>query len=224
MLCIAYGIDRLSPTVEIKAVFLMSAPRNPDRFHGRVYGARHACAHPRCKLAGEFRAPNPYGRPPGPNGPGDYQWLCLDHVREFNAGYDWFAGMTPEQILAAQSPTNVWPTETRAFRSAGNVDQPPKWADFNDPLEAINARFKGRMEDMKPATAPNGQILSGEDKAALKTLALGNDADKRDIRNAYSRLVRKYHPDKNGGDRRHEKALQDVIAAYTHLKATPAFS
>jgi hypothetical protein len=202
----------------------MSAPRNPDRFHGRVHGRKRACAVPGCKNAGEFRAPNPYGRPPGPNGPGDYQWLCLDHVREFNAGYDWFAGMTAEEISAAQSPINVWPSETRAFRASGNVDSPPKWADFNDPLDAISARFKGRMEEAKPAVASNGQILSGEDRRALTTLGLGHDADRRAVRSAYSRLVRKYHPDKNGGDRAHEKALQEVIAAYTHLKTAPAIT
>jgi hypothetical protein len=183
-------------------------------------GSRRPCAYPQCKQQGEFRAPNPYGRPPGPNGPGDYQWLCLDHVREFNAGYDWFAGMTAEEISAAQSPINVWPSETRAFRAAGNVDSPPKWADFNDPLDAISARFKGRMEEAKPAVSANGQLLSGEDRRALTTLGLGHDADQRAVRSAYSRLVRKYHPDKNGGDRAHEKALQEVIAAYTHLKAT----
>jgi hypothetical protein len=202
----------------------MSAPRNPDRFHGRMRGSRRLCEHPRCERLGEFRAPNPYGRLPGPNGPGDYQWLCLGHVREFNAGYDWFAGMTAEEIAQAQSPLNVWPSETRAFRASGNVDSPPKWADFSDPLEAISARFKGRMEEMKPATGPNGRLLSGEDRKALKTLGLGHEADRKTVRSAYSRLVRKYHPDKNGGDRSHEKALQDVIAAYTHLKAAPAFS
>jgi hypothetical protein len=184
--------------------------------------SQRRCAIPGCPDKGEFRAPNPYGKAPGPNGPGDYQWLCLDHVREFNAGYDWFAGMTAEEIAAAQSPVNVWPSETRAFRSSGNIDTPPKWADFNDPLEAISARYKGRMEQMKPTTAPNGQPLSIEDRKALKTLGLGTDADRKLVRSAYSRLVRKYHPDKNGGDRGHEKALQDVIAAYTHLKT--AFS
>jgi DnaJ domain len=202
----------------------MSAPRNPDRFHGRMYGSLRQCQHPQCCEDGQFRAPNPYGRSPGPNGPGDYQWLCLDHVREFNAGYDWFAGMTADQIAAAQSPTNVWPSETRAFRANGNADIPPKWADFHDPLDAISARFKGRMEDARPLRASNGAILSGEDRSALKTLGLLPDADRRAIRSAYSQLVRKYHPDKNGGDRTHEKALQDVIAAYTHLKSAHAFA
>ncbi len=203
---------------------IMSAPRNPDRFHGRVHGPRRNCAHPRCDRPGEFRAPNPYGRPPGPNGPGDYQWLCLDHVREFNAGYDWFAGMSAEEISAAQSPLNVWPSETRAFREGGNVDAPPKWADWRDPLEAINARFRGRAEEARPATTPTGILLSAEDKRALSTLGLGSDADRRAIRAAYSRLVRKYHPDKNGGDRSHEKALQAVIDAYAHLRGHGGFA
>jgi curved DNA-binding protein CbpA len=44
------------------------------------------------------------------------------------------------------------------------------------------------------------------------------------VRSAYSRLVRKYHPDKNGGDRAHEKALQEVIAAYTHLRKAQSFA
>jgi DnaJ-domain-containing protein 1 len=201
----------------------MSAPRNPDRFHGRMRGSARPCAHPECAERGEFRAPNPYGKAPGPNGPGDYQWLCLDHVREFNTGYDWFSGMTAEEIMAAQSPLNVWPSETRAFRVGGNVDVPPKWADFNDPLEAISARFRGRVEDAKPATAPNGRWLSSEDRKALKTLELGEDADRKAVRSAYSRLVRRYHPDKNGGDRAHEKKLQAVVEAYQHLRGSGGF-
>mgnify|MGYP002780366461 CR=1 FL=1 len=202
----------------------MSAPRNPDRFHGRMRGSVRPCAHPKCVERGEFRAPNPYGRPASANGPGDYQWLCLDHVREFNAGYDWFAGMTAEEIAAAQSPINVWPSETRAFRANGNVDVPPRWADFNDPLEAISARFKGRVEAAKPATAPNGVLLSAEDCRALTALGLGQDADRKAIRTAYSALVRRYHPDRNGGDRSHEKKLQDVVEAYQHLRGSAAFA
>jgi DnaJ domain len=202
----------------------MSAPRNPDRFHGRMRGSARPCARPQCRERGEFRAPNPYGRPPGPNGPGDYQWLCLDHVREFNSGYDWFAGMTAAEIAAAQSPTNVWPNETRAFRADGNVDSPPKWADFHDPLDAISARFKARADEAMATVGRNGRMLSSEDRQALTTLGLGLDADIRAIRSAYSALVRKYHPDKNGGDRRQEKALQDVIAAYQQLRTSAAYA
>lgn len=202
----------------------MSAPRNPDRFHGRMRGSRKLCEHPRCERAGEFRAPNPYGRQPGPNGPGDYLYFCLDHVREYNAGYDWFEGMSAEEISKAQSPLNVWPSETRAFRPNGGADTPPRWADFSDPLEAITSRFKGRMEAAAPPPRADGTFLTSDDREALKTLELDQDADRKAIRSAYSRLVRKYHPDKNGGDRAYESRLQAVVNAYQHLRSTPLFS
>jgi hypothetical protein len=197
----------------------MASDRPTDRFHGRVRGSRRHCAHPGCSETGEFRAPDPNGEAASPNGPGYYRYLCLDHVREFNAGYNWFDGMTAEEILDAQSPLNVWPSETRAFRASGGVDSPPKWADFKDPLDAISSRFRDRM----PKPRADGHMLSPADRSALKTLGLGEDADRRALRSAYSDKVRKYHPDKNGGNRSYEKALQDVIAAYTHLKTAPAF-
>ncbi len=198
----------------------MASDRPTDRFHGRVRGSRRHCAHPGCPETGEFRAPDPNGEAASPNGPGDYRYLCLDHVREFNAGYNWFDGMTAEEILEAQSPLNIWPSETRVFRSLGGADLPPKWADFKDPLDAISTRFRGRM----PSERADGRMLSPQDRSALKTLGLGEDADRRALRSAYSAKVRKYHPDKNGGNRSYEKALQDVIAAYTHLKTAPAFA
>jgi DnaJ domain len=198
---------------------IMDSKRPSDRFHGRVSGSRTVCAHSGCNETGEFRAPDPEGHPATPNGPGAYRYLCLDHVREFNAGYNWFDGMSAEEILDAQSPLNVWPSETRAFRATG-ADSPPKWADFKDPLDAISARFKDRM----PKARVDGLILSPEDRRALKTLGLGEDADRKALRTAYSNKVRAYHPDKNGGNRSYEKALQDVIAAYTHLKSAPAFA
>ncbi len=202
----------------------MDSKQPNDRFHGRVGGQTQSCAVYGCREAGEFRAPDLSGRAASPNGPGDYQYLCLDHVREFNAKYDWFTGMSAEEIAAAQSPTYVWANETRAFSATAGVDSPPKWADFHDPLDAISARFRDRMADAAPQPRADGIVLSPEDRRALKTLGLSEDADRRALRSAYSAKVRKYHPDKNGGNRSYEKALQDVIAAYTHLKSTRAFS
>ena len=198
----------------------MDSKRSNDRFHGRVRGSRASCAYAGCSEAGEFRAPDHAGRATSPNGPGDYQYLCLDHVREFNTRYDWFTGMSTEEILAAQSPMHMWASETRAFRPTAGIDLPPKWADFHDPLDAISARYKERI----PKPRADGYILSPEDHRALKTLGLGDDANRRAIRSAYSLMVRKYHPDKNGGNRAYEKALQDVIAAYTHLKSISSFT
>jgi len=176
------------------------------------------CAHPGCREPGEFRAPGL--QRPDFDGPGDWRWLCLDHVREFNSGYNFFSGMSPDEIERAQTPFAGWERETRAFASTGGADRPPRWADFSDPLDAIGARFR----DARPVERQDGRPLSGENRRDLKTLGLAPDATRKDLRQRYADLVRRYHPDRNGGDRSHEKALGEVIAAYTRLKGAPAFA
>lgn len=190
--------------------------RKGTRFHGRVGNGERACDQQGCEQPGEFRAPSEGYRRSG-EGPGEWRWFCLDHVRAFNDRYNYFDGMSPDEIEAEQRPYAGWERETRAFSSAPHLG--PRWADFTDPLEAISARF---ARDRAPRA--DGKPLSEGDRRALRTLGLGTDADRRALRRRYADLVRRYHPDRNGGDRSHEKALQDVISAYTLLRSAPAFA
>ncbi|KTE75386.1 DnaJ domain-containing protein [Sphingopyxis sp. A083] len=196
----------------------MTSPRSP-RFHGRV--PREApCAVPGCQEPGEFRAPASPHR--SPDGPPPYRWLCLDHVREFNAGYNYFEGMNADQIMAAQSPTAGWETESRTFRAAGSADLPPRWADFKDPMDALGARFRQRMDEARREAAD--PRFTREEHRALQLMGLANDADRAALRRRYSELVRKYHPDRNGGDRSHEVRLGEVVAAYQLLRKARPFA
>ena len=197
----------------------MRAPKDrPNaRFHGRVEGAAGQCAHPGCAEPGEFRAPPPGGH--AADQPPEWRWLCLDHVREFNAGYNFFSGMDTDEIEAAQRPYAGWERETRAFAHSG-ADRPPRWADFDDPLDAIGARFRRAA----PQERADGKPLSGENRRDLDTMGLGPDADRKALRQRYTALVRRFHPDHNGGDRSHEGRLQKVIEAYQQLKGSPAFA
>jgi len=197
-----------------------------DRFHGRFAGAGKPCDWPGCSEAGEFRAPGE--RASGFDGPGQYRWYCLDHVRAFNAGYDFFQGMSTDEILDAQSPLSGWATETRAFRPTAGVDGAPRWGDFTDPLEAISARARrhveARMRARNPRQRQDGIVLDPDQRNAIETLGLSIDADRKDLRRRYSELVRLYHPDRNGGDRSMEEQLQRVVAAYQLLRKAAAFN
>ena len=184
------------------------------RFHGRVEGRARHCAEPGCDSPGEFRAPGVHG--PSFDGPGAWRWFCLDHVRAFNSGYNYFHGMTPDEISAAQNPYGGWDRETRAF--AVNGSPGPRWADFTDPLDAIGARFHPER------ARRDGRELSEADRRHLRVLGLDLDVNRKGLRTRYAELVRRYHPDRNGGDRGHEKALQQVIDAYTALKGRPIFA
>lgn len=194
-----------------------SQKKKPNRFHGRVETDGQNCAVDGCSEEGEFRAPPIYGARHGYDGPGEYRWLCLDHVREFNQGYDYFDGMDAEQVFEAQHPIHGWDSNRRIYDAGPTAG--PAWADFKDPLDAIGARFTASVaRPQRP-----GPAISKADQRALKTLGLGEEAVRGDIRRRYSELVRKYHPDRNGGDRSHEKQLANVIAAYTQLKESPDF-
>lgn len=184
------------------------------KFHGRVEGATGGCAVPGCKEPGEFRAPL---SPSDFDGPGHWRWLCLDHVREHNAKYNFFNGMSSDEIERAQSPIAGWERATRAFAHAGG-DKAPAWSDFTDPLDAIAARYR-------PATQrPAVDHFSARERHALDILGLNDDTDLHKVRKRYSQLVRRYHPDRNGGDRSHELKLRQVIEAWQTLKSARAFA
>jgi hypothetical protein len=184
------------------------------KLHGRVEGAQAQCAVPGCRAPGEFKAPL---QPANFDGPGSWRFLCLDHVREHNSKYNFFDGMTSEEITEAQSPLAGWDRPSRKF-AANGADPPPRWSDFSDPLDAISTRFGRVRERGKPSR------FGKAERRALAVLGLGEDVDRHALRQSYSHLVRRYHPDKNGGDRSHEARLGEVIEAYQLLRKSPALA
>ncbi|OWV32773.1 hypothetical protein B5C34_04440 [Pacificimonas flava] len=180
--------------------------RRRERFHGRVE-RDGLCERPGCREPGEFRAPRS-GSGSG-DGPPDWQYFCLDHVREFNAGYSWRGD-------DARKSQRTWDRATSAFASNAYAGA------FDDELGIMRGRFG---PDVFPETAADSGVrLSPEDHRALEAFGLDRKASMRDIRARYKELVRRFHPDMNGGDRSHEGELQAVIDAYTQLRRSPAFS
>ena len=201
-------------------------PVSRDRFHGRFEATGRICNWPGCDDAGEFRAPGP--RASGFDGPGDYRWFCLEHVRQFNSGYDYFDGMSSEEIFEAQSPLHGWANTTRAFQPDAGIDEAPRWANFSDPLEAISARarahVRNRTQERRQQMRSDAGRFNPAEQGALSTLDLAPDIDRTALRRRYTELVRRFHPDHNGGDRAHEDRLRQVVEAYQLLRKASAFA
>ena len=83
--------------------------------------------------------------------------------------------------------------------------------------------ISGRFGKIRRSNGVQSRFTKPEQRA-LSVLGLGDDADRHSLRQRYSALVRRYHPDKNGGDRSHEGRLGEVIEAYQLLRKSAALA
>ncbi len=189
-------------------------PANGTRNLGGRYPGDRPCAHPGCTEPGEYRAPlyRPGSAFAAPAGPPPVQYLCLAHVRAFNASWNWFAGMTAEEIWQAQSAYPRFEREVDAL--ARNSDPRRPAAPLDDPLGVL----RWKAGERPPARLP------AADRRALDALGLPETATLAEVKRRYRALVRRYHPDANAGDRRHEARLQAVRDAHDHLVKSRSFS
>src|SRR3984957_18212540 len=64
------------------------------------------CDYAGCTAAGEYRAPK------SRSSLNEYWWFCLEHVRAYNATWDFYKGMTPGQIEAQMRDDTGWQRPT----------------------------------------------------------------------------------------------------------------
>jgi hypothetical protein len=170
------------------------------------------CDHPGCAQPGEFRAPM------GRLREGQYFCFCLEHVREYNASYNYFNGMSAEAVARYQRDALVghrptWAMGTnRADTSFGeDRDNPSR---LRDPLGIY--RGAGRRHSCEESRQKRYGIAA---RQALDQLGLDDNADAEAIRTRYKDLVKRLHPDANGGDRSNEDRLREIIRAYHYLRS-----
>lgn len=170
------------------------------------------CERVGCSQPGEHRAPK------GRNREGQYFCFCLEHVREYNQSYNYFNGMSDDDVARYQKEAVIGhrPTWTMgARRAAGDraVGDDPEF--FADPLGVM----RGRAEQARArAQQPQGPRVGVAAAKALATLDLDETADPATIRARYKELVKRLHPDANGGDRSREEKLREIIQAYKQLR------
>jgi hypothetical protein len=177
-----------------------------------------ACEHPGCKGSGLYRAPKGRGQE------GRYFQFCLDHVRAYNASYNYFAGMTDAAVAAYQKDAVIGhrPTWAMGVNPAGRVqdggnEAPTRDWQYSDPLGVLNGENLNKGRRRAPAE-PKKPRYTGPVRRALDVLGLDETADGPAIKAQYKTLVKRFHPDANGGDRSFEERLRDIIKAHDTLK------
>lgn len=161
------------------------------------------CAVPGCAEPGNFRAPR------SRTNLREHQWLCEVHVREFNKNWNYFEGMSQDEIYDYQRDASTGHRPTwRMDQMGGNLDRKME--------EAF-----GRLFGDGPSPRSGGQSapISAKTRDALAVLDLVHPTSKKAVKSQYRELVKKYHPDVNRGDRKSEETFKKITLAYQHLMA-----
>jgi curved DNA-binding protein CbpA len=186
----------------------------------RLRASCPACDWPGCEGHATHRAPK------GRLREGQYWRFCLDHVREYNGSYNYFTGMSSDAVAKYQkdSITGHRPTWRMGMNGGAGHDPStragPDFAAAADPL-GIFRELGGRGRWTPGAEKPEreGRMVRNVERKALDTLGLELDAPREEIKARFKQLVKRHHPDANGGDRTSEDRLREIIQAYNYLKA-----
>jgi hypothetical protein len=165
------------------------------------------CDHPGCAETGDYRAPRSRTEL------NEYYWFCLEHVRSYNATWDFYRGMSEAECEAWRRADVVggrpsWPLGARG----------PRFYELNQDAirEALRSFFMFNDGPARPKRPPT------QEEEALAVLDLAVGATAAEIKARYKTLVKRHHPDANGGDRAAEDRLKSINQAYTYLKAVRA--
>jgi hypothetical protein len=161
-----------------------------------------------CKEKATHRAPK------GRNRENEHWRYCLAHVREYNQSYNFFAGMNDSAVMAYQKDalTGHRPTwKMGTGKGAVRPDVGSTGDTFGLFSEGLRAEQQQRAETARP--------IRNAERKALDTLGLDVGATTVEVKAKFKDLVKRHHPDANGGDRSTEDRLVEIIQAYNYLKS-----
>lgn len=181
-----------------------------------AHDRRAATAGPKCEWAG-CSDKGTHRAPKGRNRENQYWRFCLQHVREYNQSYNFFAGMSDDAVMAYQKDALTGHRPTWKM-GTGNGRMRPDARTFGthgDPFGLFSEGLRAEQQTRAEATRP----VRNAERKALDTLGLEISATPLQVKARFKELVKRHHPDANGGDRSTEDRLVEVIQSYNYLKS-----
>tara|TARA_Y100000994_G_scaffold127577_1_gene104750 strand:- start:43 stop:570 length:528 start_codon:yes stop_codon:yes gene_type:complete len=164
------------------------------------------CDWNNCFEIGEYRAPIEKDNSK------NFRLLCLKHVKEFNKNWNYFSGMNDEEVINFLKSDITWHKPTQGFSSSDNFFK-VLWNNvLNEGFDDL--KFKKHLNNDRNLKFNNNDIKA----FAVLGISVGLKWDK--IQQKFKKLVKKFHPDINSGDKNYEEKLKVITLAYTQLKNT----
>jgi len=162
------------------------------------------CEWKNCKKIGGFKAPIEKDNSK------KFKWLCEDHIKIHNREWDYFKGMSQEDIEFFLKSDSTWHRPTQKFGSLDNFFNILWNNALDDKITMLNGKNSKNFRHERSFTE--------KDKEAFKIMGLKHDANWLSIQKTFKTLVKKFHPDRNAGNKLFENKLKQITLAYAHLK------
>jgi len=166
------------------------------------------CEWKGCDKPGRHKAPKGHGHD------GEFFNFCAAHVKQYNASYNYFDGMSDTDVADFQRSAAYGHRPT--WKLGQNASATRKEADGEAAPTKDFAAWRARQAQAEKRRPQ--RRLKPMEKKAFVALELKEGAKKDDIKTQYKALVKRHHPDANGGDRGSEEKLREIIQAYNYLK------
>ena len=178
------------------------------------------CSWENCELEGEYRAPKSKSQIR------EYYYFCIEHVRIYNNSWNYYEGMSDQDVenlvrsdLTWNRPT--WPLG-KSFDKRPQLDESINlenihfsniYNNFDDPFNLMGEHSNNDFIVLNNKVSK----FTEEEKRALRKLELDSSLTINDLKNRYKVLVKKYHPDVNGGNKNLEETLKQINTSYRLL-------
>ena len=152
------------------------------------------CNWPGCDHLGEYRAPQ------SRSALKSYVWFCLEHIRAYNSSWNYYKGMTEDEVEADVRRDTVW--------------QRPSWRLGSDPREFAHAHIRDDFGFFAADEQEVRRPVATSEQKALQVLDLSAPVTVAIVKKRYKELVKQHHPDANGGDKAAEERFKQISEAY----------
>lgn len=172
------------------------------------------CEWPGCVCSAEHRAPRSRDMLR------EYRWFCLEHIRDYNSRWNYFEGMSEEEVEADLRRDTVWqrPTWPIGEGEPGESRGPKAGSGpFGIDPDFFTDSF-GFFEEGETEQKNQGHTANLEARGALATFGLSLPITNEVLKTKYKELVKRYHPDTNGGTKEAEEKFKEIHTAYETLR------
>ena len=165
------------------------------------------CDYPKCNEKGEYRAPKSRVML------NQYFYFCLDHIKEYNKSWDFYKGMSVEQIENSMRNDTFWDRPSWPLKNSfKNI-----FDEFNEYVEDFVKNDDDKINDTYFKNKLLDENLTIEAAKALKELDLKMPISLEKIKKNYKKLVKIFHPDVNGNNKDAEERFKQINESYKLL-------